>query len=253
MPLHDWARVPAGLFHDFHQTWSIHIKTALNAGILPKGLSALVEQKVGPLEADVLTVESRRSPKQPLAQDRAGLLTLERPVTQIVRRTTKGFYADRANRIAVRHHLGRIVAVIEIVSPGNKDSRASLRNFVEKAVDLLQQGIHLLIIDVFPPSLRDPFGIHKAIWDEIHEEDFQFPEGKDRILASYETGGERAAYVEPITVGDRLPDMALFLATGMHVRVPLERTYQSTWESSPEELRIAVETGVMPETDAEGN
>ena len=44
MPIHDWTRVYAGLFHDYHQTWSIYIKNALNAGLLPKGLSALVEQ-----------------------------------------------------------------------------------------------------------------------------------------------------------------------------------------------------------------
>ena len=34
MPVHDWARVYAGLFHDFHQSWSIRIKDAMNAGLL---------------------------------------------------------------------------------------------------------------------------------------------------------------------------------------------------------------------------
>ena len=155
------------------------------------------------------------------------------------------------NRIVVRHHLGRIVAVIEIVSPGNKDSRAALRDFVEKAIDLLRAGIHVLIVDLFPPTPRDPCGIHKAIWDEIEEEEFTFPEGKDRILVSYETGGQRAAYVEPVAVGDALPDMPLFLTNTFHIRVPLEPTYQATWGASPEELRRAVELGVMPEPDAD--
>ena len=77
--------------------------------------------------------------------------------------------------------------MIEIVSPGNKDSRAALREFVDKVIDFLRQGIHLLVVDLFPPTRRDPFGIHKAVWDEIVEEDFTFPAGKDRILASYET------------------------------------------------------------------
>jgi len=57
MPIHDWSRIPSGLFHDFHQTWSIQIKMALNAGILPKGISALVEQRSGPRESDVLALE----------------------------------------------------------------------------------------------------------------------------------------------------------------------------------------------------
>ena len=107
------------------------------------------------------------------------------------------------------------------------------------------------MIDVFPPTPRDPFGMHKAIWDEIEEQEFALPEGKDRILASYESGDVQAYYVEPIGVRDILPAMPLFLINGWQVPVPLESTYQATWNSSPEEFRVAVETGVMPEVDVE--
>ena len=130
MPIHDWSRIPAGIFHHFHQDWSTEIARTLNRGNLPKGLSALIEQRAGPKEADILTVESRGKQRSP--ESNGGLLTRDRPITTIVRKTTKQFYADRANRVVVRHHLGRIVAVIEILSPGNKDSRTALRNFVEK-------------------------------------------------------------------------------------------------------------------------
>jgi Protein of unknown function (DUF4058) len=250
MPIHDWTRVPSGLFHHFHQDWSIEIARALNRGRLPKGLSALVEQRAGPRESDVLALE-RRSKPQVGAESNGGAVTVARPVTRIVRRTTKEIYSVRANRVVVRHHLGRIVAIIEIVSPGNKDSRAALRDFVEKTIDFLRAGIHVLIVDLFPPTPRDPFGIHKAIWDEIVEEDFVFPPGKDRILVSYEAGNERVAYVEPVGIGDEMPDMLLVLASDLHVMVPLEPTYRATWDASPEDLRLAVETGVMPDSDAE--
>ncbi|HKD36205.1 MAG TPA: DUF4058 family protein [Pirellulales bacterium] len=251
MPIHDWTKVPAGLFHDFHQSWSIRVKDSLNAGRLPKGLVALVEQRAGPWESDILAIESSRESGAPGPAQGTDVATLDRPLTRIVRRSAREVYSDRANRIVVRHHLGRIVAVIEILSPGNKDSRAALRDFVEKTIDFLRKGIHVLVVDLFPPTQRDPFGIHKVIWDEIVEEDFAFPEGKDRILASYETGRERAAYVEPVAVGDQMPEMPLFLTNFVHVMVPLEPTYQATWNASPEELRVAVETGVMPRPDAE--
>jgi hypothetical protein len=39
----------------------------------------------------------------------------------------------------------KVVAIIEIVSPGNKDSRNAIRTFVEKAADILNQGVNLLI------------------------------------------------------------------------------------------------------------
>ena len=168
-----------------------------------------------------------------------------------MRRAAKQPYASRANRVVVRHHLGRIVAVIEIVSPGNKDGRAALRDFVEKTIGFLRAGIHVLIVDLFPPTPRDPFGIHKAVWDEIEEEDFTFPAGKDRTVVSYQAGSECVAYIEPLAVGDELPDMALFLAGDLHVMTPLQATYQAAWAAGPEALRVAVETGVVPDPDAD--
>src|SRR4051794_37951305 len=35
MPLHDWTRVEAGIFHDFHNAWVVELRTALNGGLLP--------------------------------------------------------------------------------------------------------------------------------------------------------------------------------------------------------------------------
>src|SRR5262245_3640477 len=111
MPVHDWTRVDAGLFHDFHQCWSIDIKRALNAGVLPKGFTALIEQKVGPKEPDVLTVD--RFSEQRRAGELGGPMIAEPPVTRIVRKSSKEHYADLANRIVVKHGLGQTVAAIE--------------------------------------------------------------------------------------------------------------------------------------------
>jgi hypothetical protein len=47
MPIHDWTRVDAGLFHAFHHQWIASLCDALNAGGLPPGYFALPEQSVG--------------------------------------------------------------------------------------------------------------------------------------------------------------------------------------------------------------
>lgn len=249
MPIHDWTRVYAGLFHDFHQSWSIRIKDAMNGGLLPKGLTALVEQKAGTKEPDVLTVDAFVEPRR-AGDPYGGLLTVAPPATRIVRKSSKEFYSDLANRIVVKHKLGRTVAVIEIVSPGNKDSKRAFKEFLDKSLEFIHAGVHLLVVDLFPPTKRDPFGVHRAIWDEFEDEDvlFEFPPGKDRILASYDAGREKAAYVEPIAVGDEMPDMPLFLFDGRHIKVPLEAAYQTTWAVFPRDLQVIVETGVMPAT-----
>jgi hypothetical protein len=153
MPIHDWSIIPAGLFHHFHQDWSTEITRELNRGRLPKGLSALIEQRAGPKEPHILilSIEEYRTGSQK-ENTELSVATLERPSTQFIRRTSKQIYAKRANRIVIRHRLGRIVAVIEIISPGNKESRAALQDFVEKTIDLLRKGINVLIIDLFPPT-----------------------------------------------------------------------------------------------------
>ena len=53
MLIHDWTHVRANRFHDFHQSWTIAIRNALNAGRLPPGFFALVEQQAGGPEARV--------------------------------------------------------------------------------------------------------------------------------------------------------------------------------------------------------
>jgi hypothetical protein len=111
--------------------------------------------------------------------------------------------------------------------------------------------VHILLIDLFPPTARDPLGMHQLIWDEISDRAFAFPAGKDRVLAAYEAGRAKAAYVEPVAVGDELPDMPLFLAAGSHIKTPLERTYTAAWEACPAALRQSVETGVVPVPDAD--
>jgi hypothetical protein len=57
MRIHDWTRVHAGIFHDFHATWIPDIKRALNRGLLPPDYYALAEQIAGNLGPDVLTLQ----------------------------------------------------------------------------------------------------------------------------------------------------------------------------------------------------
>ena len=153
----------------------------------------------------------------------------------------------KADRVTVRHRHGQIVAVVEIVSPGNKGSNSELRAFVEKTADLIQQGVHVLVIDLFPPTKRDPQGLHKAIWDEFEDVDFVLPANKPLTLASYSAGPIKTAYVESVAVGDVLPDMALFLESELYVSVPLEATYQTTWNVFPAALKGLLEPTNAPE------
>src|SRR5262249_23647778 len=145
MPVHDWSRIDANIFHHFHQRWTMAICDGLNAGLLPPGYSALVEQHAAGVVPDVLTVQRRTRPNKATIAT-GGVLTTT-PKTRFVRQV-KAALAARGNRIVIRHLLGDVVCVVELVSPGNKSSRAALRAFVEKTNDFLQRGVHLLVIDL---------------------------------------------------------------------------------------------------------
>jgi uncharacterized protein DUF4058 len=251
MAIHDWTRVDANLFHHFHQAWTINISNALNGGLLPLGYSALVEQHAGGVEPDILTLKTLRRSKQPAGHPGGTLLTAPPPADWKRIDSTAKILSRRANRIAIRHSLGRVVCILEIVSPGNKSSRAALARFVEKTVNFIESGVHVLVVDLFPPSARDPQGIHKAIWDEIEPQPFQLPPDKPLTLAAYVAAEVKTAYVHPIGVGDVLPDMPAWLDEDSYVPVPLEVTYQTTWDSCPVDMRDAVEGGLMPDDDAQ--
>ena len=91
MPIHDWTRVPAGLFHPFHQDWSIEIARALNRGRLPSGLSALVEQRAGLREPDVLAIERQGRRRRPKSEGNGGVATVDIPAGTPVEELMKRF------------------------------------------------------------------------------------------------------------------------------------------------------------------
>ena len=241
MPIHDWTRVDAGLFHDFHQDWTIELRRSLNAGRLPPGYVALTDQQTGGTIPDVLTLNRR--PKGPGKGEPAGgrAVATAPPRARFIVEGEANTYARRANRIRIQHRHGQVVAVLEIVSPGNKSSHHALQAFVRKAADLLWQGIHLLVVDLFPPSNRDPQGIHKAIWDELCNEPFEVPPGKPLIVASYLGGDIPMAYVESLGVGDTLPSLPIFLSETRYIPAPLETTYQEAWAVFPTMLKEIIE------------
>jgi hypothetical protein len=83
--------------------------------------------------------------------------------------------------------------------------------------------------------------IHELIWDRIADESFKLPADKPLTLAAYSAGDVIRAFVEPVGVGDRLPDMPIFLEPDRYGPCPLETTYQASWDLFPRALRAPLE------------
>jgi len=235
--------VEAGIYHTFHHEWISEISRALNRGLLPDSYYALPEQVAAGFGPDVRTLQGS-PPDEGLAEVDTGggtataIQLQTHPQTRFTAETEGEFYRRKKSAIAVRHVTGdRIVAMIEIVSPGTKSHRHAFQSFVDKACELLEYRIHLLIVDPFPPGPRDPRGIHAAIWEEIEEGTFQPPVEQPLTLVAYECDLTTRAYIEPFAVGQALPDMPLFLIPNGCIMVPLEATYATAFDVMPRRWR----------------
>jgi hypothetical protein len=198
MPVHDRTRVNAGIFHSFHNAWITELNNALNGGILPGDYYALMEQHAGKMVNDVLTLHANRpnDESSSFPPSSAGIALAEAPPK--VRRTLTGVetYGQRRRTLAIRHVNGdRLIALLEIGSPANKDRRRSIRVFVTKVLEALHLGIHVLLIDALPPGPRDPRGMHGALWNYFDNEPYDVPPKEPLTLASYAAGPPVNAYL----------------------------------------------------------
>jgi hypothetical protein len=241
MPVHDWTRVSAGTFHDFHSAWIIHLKEALNEGLLPPDYYASAEQHAGLTVADILAL---RVPDWSAAQKRpapsGGVAVVEAP-PKVSRRLAID-PARRPRTLAIRHASGHhVVALVEIVSPANIDRPASVRTFVRKAVSVLECGCHLLILDLFPPGPHAPRGLPEAVWRGLSRRRYRLPPDRPLTLAAVVAGLRHEAYLEHLALGDPLPDMPLFLSAERYVYAPLESTYLAAYRGMPAVWRNVLE------------
>lgn len=147
MPIHDWTHVSDGTFHHLHHGWIDEIAEALNAGLLPRNYYAMAEEFAAGFGPDVLTLQapqadggddtvSNGSPYTVSLGE--GSVALAKVELQPTAETDLAFYRRKQNVVAVRDAAGdRVVAVVEIVSRGNKSAREPFDAFIKKAATLL--------------------------------------------------------------------------------------------------------------------
>lgn len=247
MPIHDWSRVDAGIFHAFHTVWCSRLQETLNAGRLPRDYYSLVEQHAREDEdedaarwvTDLLTLHTDDSSdgSSKLPAGHGGLALADAPPKVRHRLAREPDYRAQQRTLAVRHVSGhRLVAVVEMVSPANKDRIRKVEQFVSKIEAFLGAGVHVLLVDLFPPGTYDPRGMHGALghWVDFSGGACPLSAEEPLTLASYRAVKTPEAFLEHVAVGQPLPDMPLFFAPGRYVNVPLEPTYNAAFSAMPQ-------------------
>ncbi len=146
--------------------------------------------------------------------------------------TAKG----RRRTLAIRHVSGHtLVALLEVISPSNKDRADSVNEFVTKLVTALECGIHVLFVDLFPPGRCDAHRLHNEILQRLEKRRsaYKVPKREPLTLASYSAGPVIRMFIEHVAVGAALPQMPLFFLPDRYVDVPLEATYDQAFHGMP--------------------
>jgi hypothetical protein len=247
MPVHDWTRVDAGTFQAFHTLWIAEIMKALNDGLLPQDYYALAEQVATRMQTDVLALRSSpRDLPRPGTNGGVAVTAEPPPVSLSVRPDPQRKPRRRIGRqrhLVIRHvSRHQVVSLVEIVSPSNKDRKVHVRELAEKVVRSLEAGVHVLLLDLLPPTPHDPGGLHAAVWRWFDTAAYETPTDRPLTLVSYAWAGEEPeAFIEPTAVGRSLIDMPLFLTAERYVNVPLEPTYLSAYRGMPQYWRDVLE------------
>ena len=130
MAIHDWSRVPAGVFHDLHLGWVVTLASAMNNGVLPPTCYAMIEPTAPSDWSDVAAVDRDRDQPDDGSNEDSPLVNLwdDPPRVRFAMTDEAAWYRRKQNSVVIRHSSDdRIIALIEIVSPGNKSSRHALR------------------------------------------------------------------------------------------------------------------------------
>jgi Protein of unknown function (DUF4058) len=238
MPLRDHFRPPVSSHHSwegFHATWPVMAVQRLFPA-LPEGYTAEPRVHLGQYyELDIGGFESENGARPGNGAGGAGgIATVPRPAPP----PTSTIEADLGEQYEYEVKVfdddrGRtLVAAVEFVSPANKDRPEHRRAFLAKCVALLQKGVCVTIVDVV--TVRQ-FNLYADLRELIGQADAALEPEPPYLYGVTIRGRKRArqgplldTWFYPLTLGQPMPSLPIWLDVDLHVLLDLEGSYEDT-------------------------
>jgi hypothetical protein len=233
MPLRDHFRSPVNDTHSWdevHGGWPMEIVRSLNP-ILPSGFRSAPQVHLGsPFEVDVSTYDL--DTREPDAPGAGGVAT---EVTLAPTYTVEAELADQDEyevRVYDAERGRKLVATIELVSPANKDRPENRELFVGKVAALLQKDVCVSIVDLVTVRRANIYADLLTLYGRVDPQLAPAPP----YLYAVTIRGRRPprgrfrldAWLYPMSVGEPLPTLPIWLPSDLRVMLPLETSYQET-------------------------
>jgi len=237
MPLRDHFHAPwneQNPREGFHSAWVNTMVRQLNGSVLPRHFRAIPQVHLGPfVETDLATFEqdpladaSRQAEEAGNGEGTAAWAPPQAVQTLEVEFPAQDVFEVRVHDDRRGMHL---VAVVELVSPGNKDRTEQRQAFVAKCAAYLQERVGVVVVDVVTTR---HVNLHRELLAM-----FSLPQGEtdlaDLYAVSYRNRKENGkwrldTWPVGLTVGGPLPTMPLWLASSFAVPLDLEKSYEET-------------------------
>lgn len=234
MPLLDHFHAPINdqcPWKSFHSSWVNEMVRQLNLTALPAGFVAHPHLELGlQVEPDVATI-GPTGRKRSRGREEGGLATAVWVPSQPSWQTAVDWSDIDLFEVQVLREGGReVVAVIELVSPANKDRPAARRTFAAKCLSYLQQGVAVVLVDVVTERRAN---LHREMC-ELLEVDPGTASGPGTLNATaYRMVRRRKrsrleAWHEVLSLGESLPTLPLWIEPDHAIPLDLEESYRST-------------------------
>jgi hypothetical protein len=216
------------------QAWALSLIGWLNRRLPRDEFRAEMNLHLGRhVEADVAEF---REPDVPRDGSRNGPVALLSDAPPALLTVAASFPDDLEVEIREEHDRARLVAVIELVSPANKDRAAEREAFVAKCVAYLKRGIGLVILDVVTERHAN---LHNELMGVIGGENPRLMSDVPTYVSGYRPVHRRETDANEIeiwpyaaVVGEPIPAVPLGLRGGPVILLDLEGTYTAAIEST---------------------
>ena len=233
MPLLDHFHPPLSSerhWESFHSSWATKIADALTEHWLPPNFIAEEHVHLGTsVEIDVATLQRDA---EPVPEEPSGVVATLGPrvwappapdgaMPSVVPETFEV-------RILCTDTGPKLVAAIELISPGNKDRPGERRAFATKCASYLYQGISLILVDIVTSRRAN---LHNEILRGMEAGDaWQLAPDLSLYAVAYRPlrrngGDEIDLWRRPLALGAPLPELPLGLSADLIVPVDFEAAY----------------------------
>lgn len=238
MPLRDHFRPPAtkfGSWQSLHGGWPMVIVQQFRKQLPPGFVAAPSVQLGAYFEIDVAAYEQDDAPSGGATGTSGATATLAPPRPTWAVETDVPEEDEFEVQIYSADEERQLVAVIEIVSPANKDRPDKRRAFVGKCGALLRKGVAVSIVDLV--TLRQS-NLYAELMAFIgHPDPTLGAEPPPLYVSSCRwttnaegTRGRLEAWAHPMVVGAPLPALPVWLTETQSVLFDLERSYEQACE-----------------------